>query len=58
MSIGHHLNGLRSHSRQEVDNIQMDANKAECGNVDWIHLAQDCVPWRVVVSTIKIFRVP
>jgi hypothetical protein len=29
------------------DNIKMDIKETGCGDVDWIHLAQDEFQWRI-----------
>jgi hypothetical protein len=32
--------------------------KEVCEDVDWIHLAQDRIQWRVLVNTVMNFWVP
>jgi hypothetical protein len=44
--------------RREEDNIRMDLRETGWECVDWIHLAQDRVQWRAVVSTVMNLRVP
>jgi hypothetical protein len=40
------------------DNIKMDLQKVGGGRGDWMELAQDRDRWRVLVSTVRDFRVP
>jgi hypothetical protein len=52
--------GKRSLGRQRhrrVANIKMDLKEIGCGGMDWIGLVQDRDQWRVLVSTVMIFRV-
>ena len=44
--------------RRWVDNIRMDLQEVECGNLDWIGLAQDRDRWRTLVSAVMNLRVP
>ena len=44
--------------RRWVDNIKMDLQEVEYGNVDWIGLAQDRDRWRTLVSAEMNLRVP
>jgi len=44
--------------RRWVDNIRMDLQRAGCGYVDWIGLAQDRDSWRTLVSAVMNLRVP
>jgi hypothetical protein len=39
-----------------VDNIKMDLT--ECGDMDWIELAQDKCQWRATANTVVTFQVP
>jgi len=41
-----------------VNNIRMDLQKAGCGYVDWIGLAQDRDRWRTLVSVVMNLLVP
>jgi hypothetical protein len=38
--------------------IRMDFREIGCGDVDWIHLAQDRSQWHVLVITVMNLRVP
>jgi hypothetical protein len=49
---------LRRPRRRWEDNIKMDIRKIGCGDVDWIHLAQDRDRWRALVNTVINLRVP
>jgi hypothetical protein len=40
------------------DNIKMDLGEIGCGDVDWIHLAQDRDRWRALVNMVMNLRVP
>jgi hypothetical protein len=44
--------------RRWLDNIRMDLQKARCGYVDWVGLAQDRERWRTLVSAVMNLRVP
>jgi hypothetical protein len=44
--------------RRWEDNIRMDLQEVGYERVDWIGLAQDRDRWRVLVSAVKILRVP
>ena len=44
--------------RRWVDNIRMDLQEVECGDIDWIGLAQDRDRWRTLVSAVMNLRVP
>ena len=43
--------------RRWVDDIRMDLQGVECGNMDWIGLTQDRDMWRTVVSAVMSLRV-
>ena len=40
------------------DNIKMDFQEVECGDMDWIKLAQDRDRWRTLVSAAMNLGVP
>jgi hypothetical protein len=44
--------------RRWVDNIRMDLEEVEWGDVDWIGLAQDRNRWRALVNSVLNLRVP
>jgi hypothetical protein len=46
---------LRRHRRRWEDNIKMDRREIGWGGMDWINLAKDRVPWKVLVNTVKTF---
>jgi hypothetical protein len=46
----------RPSSRWE-DGIKMDLREIGCGDVQWIHLAQDRDRWRAVVNAVMNLRV-
>jgi hypothetical protein len=46
---------VRDHSEWE-DNIKMDLWEIRWEGVDWIHLAQDRVQWRVLLKTVMNFQ--
>jgi len=41
-----------------VDNIKMDLQEVECGDIDWIELVQDRDRWRTLVNEAMNLRVP
>ena len=49
---------LRRPSHRWEDNIMMDLQKVECGDRDWIELAQDRDSWRAFVKAVTNLRVP
>jgi hypothetical protein len=49
---------LGSRGRTGEDSIKMDLTEIEWGRLDWIHLAQDRDPWRVLVNTVISLWVP
>jgi hypothetical protein len=44
--------------RKWEDNVKMTLQEVGGGRGDWIELAQDRDSWRVLVSTVRDFRVP
>ena len=44
--------------RRWEDNIKMDLKGVGGGRGDWMDLAQDRDRWRVLVGTVRDFRVP
>jgi hypothetical protein len=44
--------------RRWVDNIRMDLEEVEWGDVDWIGLAKDRNRWRALVNSVLNQRVP
>jgi hypothetical protein len=40
------------------DDVKMDLAEIGCGDMDWIHLAQNRDRWRVLVNTVMSLRVP
>ena len=44
--------------RRWEDNIKMDVQEVGGGRGDWMELAQDRDRWRVLVGTVRDFRVP
>jgi hypothetical protein len=49
---------LGSPRRRWEDNIKMDLKEVGCGNMDWIHLAQDRDRWRALMTAVMNLRVP
>jgi hypothetical protein len=47
----------RSRRRWE-DNIKMDLQEVEYGDVDWIKLAEDSESWRALLTAVMNLRVP
>jgi hypothetical protein len=43
--------------RRWVDNIKMDLGEIECGDMDWIGLAQDRDTWKALVNAVMNLRV-
>ena len=43
--------------RRWEDNSKMDLHKVECGDMDWIKLAQDRERWRTVVNAVMNLQV-
>jgi len=44
--------------RRWEDTIKMDLQEVGGGHGDWMELAQDMDGWRVLVGTVRNFRVP
>jgi len=44
--------------RRWEDNIKMDLQEVEYGDVDWIELSQDRGRWRALVTAVTNLRVP
>ena len=44
--------------RRWEDNIKMELQEMECGNLGWIDLAQDMDRWRALVKVVRNIRVP
>jgi hypothetical protein len=44
--------------RRCEDNIKMDLEVVECGDMDWIELAQGKDRWRKLVNAVMNLRVP
>jgi hypothetical protein len=42
---------------QGIDGMKMDLGEIGCGDVAWIHLAQDRVRWWAVVYVVMILQV-
>jgi len=36
----------------------MDTKETVCDGLDWIHLTQDRIQWRTLISTVMNLRVP
>ena len=49
---------LRRPRRRWADNIEMDLQEVECGDTDWIELAQDRDRWRALVNAVMDLLVP
>jgi hypothetical protein len=44
--------------RKWKDNIKMDLLEVECGDVDWIELAQNRDRWRALLNAAMNLRIP
>jgi hypothetical protein len=49
---------LGRHRHRWEDNIKMDLQELECGDMDWINLAQDKNSWQAIVNAVMNLRVP
>ena len=49
---------LGRHRRRWEDNIKTDLQEVECGDMDWVELAQDRDRWRALVTAVMKLRVP
>jgi len=47
----------RSKRRWGGDNIEMDLQEVECGDIDWIELPLNRDRWRALVNSAMNFRV-
>jgi len=55
------LEGKRPLGRPRLrweDNIKMDLQEVEYGDMDWIELTQERDRWRTLVNAVMIIRVP
>ena len=48
---------LGSHRRRWEDNIKMDLQDGDVGDMEWIELAQDRDSWQAVVNAVVNLRV-
>jgi hypothetical protein len=44
--------------RRWKDNIKAKFQEVECGNMDWIELAQDSDRWQTLVNAVIKLRIP
>ena len=49
---------LGRHRRRWQDNTKIDLQEVECGNMDWIELAQDRDGWWAFVNAVMNLRAP
>jgi hypothetical protein len=49
---------LRRPRHRWEDNIKMGLQEVDGGRGDWMELAQDRDRWRVLVGTVRDFRIP
>jgi hypothetical protein len=49
---------LGSPRRRLENNIKMDLQEVECGDIDWIDLAEDRDKWRGLVNAVMNLGVP
>jgi len=44
--------------RRCEDNIKINLQEVECGDIDWIYLAQDMDRWRALGNAVMNLRAP
>lgn len=49
---------LVRHTYQWESHHKMDTKETVCDGLDWIHLNQDRIQWRTLISTVMNLRVP
>jgi hypothetical protein len=59
-NFGCKVKGMRPRGRSKSrwdDNIKMDLKELQLEGVNWIHLSQDRIQWRVLVNSVLKIRV-